>query len=59
LKEKVEAPVWKSENMAVGNCCVDHATLSISKEVGNNFADKRRSVSIAESLNKATEFIPF
>jgi hypothetical protein len=31
LEEIVVAPVWKTENTAVGICCADHATPSIRK----------------------------
>jgi hypothetical protein len=43
---------WKSsssEITAVGIRCADHAT-SLSAKVGNNFADKRRSLGLCSSL---------
>jgi hypothetical protein len=41
LDRKVAVPVWKTENTAVG---IRHA------KVGNNFADKRRSLGRYSSL---------
>jgi hypothetical protein len=43
LDRKVAAPVWKTENTAVGIRHADHVASSIRK-VGNHFADKRRSL---------------
>jgi hypothetical protein len=41
LKEKVAAPVSKTENAVVGICLADHVTSFIRK-FGTNFADKLR-----------------
>jgi hypothetical protein len=43
LDIKVTAPVYKTENTAVGIRHADHVAPSIAK-VGNHFADKRRSL---------------
>jgi hypothetical protein len=43
LDRKVAAPVYKTENMAVGICHADHVA-PLSAKVGNHFADKRRSL---------------
>jgi hypothetical protein len=43
MKEKVAAPVYKSENTAVGIRHADHVASSIRK-FGTNFVDKRRSL---------------
>jgi hypothetical protein len=41
---------------AVGIRCIDHATHTLSAKVGNNFADKRRSLGgIVRLRTKATE----
>jgi hypothetical protein len=54
LKEKVAAPVKKTENTAVGICCADH-TKHLSAKVGTNFADKRRPLGrIVSSWTQAT-----
>jgi hypothetical protein len=42
LKEKVAAPVYKTEIMAVGIRCADHATPLFPQKVGNNLTDKRQ-----------------
>jgi hypothetical protein len=49
LDTKVAAPVWKTENTAVGIRHADHVAPSIRK-VGNRFADKRRSLGRYSSL---------
>jgi endo-1,4-beta-mannosidase len=43
MKEKVAAPVYKTENTAVGICLADHVAFSIAR-VGTNFANKQRSL---------------
>jgi hypothetical protein len=50
LDRKVAAPVYKTENTAVGIRHADHVEPSIRKKVGNHFADKRRSLSLYSSL---------
>jgi hypothetical protein len=44
LDRKVAASVWKTENTAVGIRHADHVAHPLSAEVGNHFADKRRSL---------------
>jgi hypothetical protein len=43
LDRKVAAPVYKTENTAVGIRHADHMA-PLSAKVGNHFADKRRSL---------------
>jgi hypothetical protein len=50
LDRKVAAPVYKTENTAVGIRHADHVAPSICKKVRNHFADKRRSLSRYSSL---------
>jgi hypothetical protein len=50
LDRKVAAPVYKTENTAVGIHHADHVAPSIRKKVGNHFADKRRSLGRYSSL---------
>jgi hypothetical protein len=50
LKEKVAAPVQKTEHMAVGIRHASHVAPSIRKKVGTNFADKWRSLGWYSSL---------
>jgi hypothetical protein len=50
LKEKVAAPVQKSEITAVGIRHADHVAPSIRKKVGTIFVDKRRSLGWHSSL---------
>jgi hypothetical protein len=50
LDRKVAAPVYKTENTAVGVRHADHVAPSIRKKVGNHFADKRRSLGRYSSL---------
>jgi hypothetical protein len=50
LDRKVAAPVYKTENTAVGIRNADHVAPSIRKKVGNHFADKRRSLGRYSSL---------
>jgi hypothetical protein len=49
LDRKVAAPVYKTENTAVGIRHAEHVASSIRK-VGNHFADKRRSLGRYSSL---------
>jgi hypothetical protein len=49
LKDKVAAPVRKTENMAAGIRCADHITSSVRK-VGTNFTDKQPSLGRYSSL---------
>jgi hypothetical protein len=49
LSRKVAAPVYKTENTAVGIRHADHVAPFILK-VGNHFADKRRSLGRYSSL---------
>jgi hypothetical protein len=46
LEEKVVAPVYKTENTAIG---MSHNTLYLQK-IGTNFTDKRRSLGRYSSL---------
>jgi hypothetical protein len=56
LYRKVAAPVYKTENTAVGIRHADHVAPSIRK-VGTKFVDKLLSfVGIVLSQNQATEF---
>jgi hypothetical protein len=50
---KVAAPVYKTENTAVGIRHADHVAPSIRKKVGNHFADQRRSLGRYSSLAKS------
>jgi hypothetical protein len=49
LEEKVAAPVYKTQNTAVGIRHADHVAPS-NRKVGTNFADKRRSLGRYSSL---------
>jgi hypothetical protein len=46
LEGKSRTPVKKIEITAVGIHCTDHATLTLSAEVGTNFADKWQSLGL-------------
>jgi hypothetical protein len=50
LDRKVAAPVYKTENTAVGIRHADHMARSIRKQVGNHFTDKRKSPGRYSSL---------
>jgi hypothetical protein len=50
LERKVAAPVYKTENTAVGIRHAHHVALSIRKKVDNYFTDKRRSLGRCCSL---------
>jgi hypothetical protein len=50
LEEKVAAPVWKSKNTAVGIRHSGHMALSISENVGTDFAHKRLSLGRYSSI---------
>jgi hypothetical protein len=57
LKEKVWAPVQKSENTAVGIRHADHVAPSIRKKLAlASLTSGGRSVGIVRSRTKATEF---
>jgi hypothetical protein len=56
LDRKVAAPVYKTENTAVGIRHADHVSPSIRKKIGNHFADKRRSLGLySSSLTQTME----
>jgi hypothetical protein len=50
LDRKVAAPVYKTENTAIGIRHADHVAPSIRKKIGNHFADNRRSLGRYSSL---------
>jgi hypothetical protein len=57
VKEKVAAPVYKTEITAVGIRCADHETPSICKElVLTSPTSGGRSVDIVSSRTQATKF---
>jgi hypothetical protein len=64
LDRKVAAPVWETENTAVGIRHADHVA-PLSAKVGNHFADKRRSFgrytrsSIADSDHGVLSLMPY
>jgi hypothetical protein len=50
LNRKVAAPVYKTENTALGIRHADHVAPLYPHKVGNHFADKRRSLGRYSSL---------
>jgi hypothetical protein len=58
LEIKVAAPVWKSENTAVGIRHADCVALSIHK-FGTKLADKRRSLGRYSSLADSDHGVSF
>jgi hypothetical protein len=57
LEEKIAAPVWKAENMAVGNHHADHMAPSNSKKWAlTSLTSGSCSVGIVRSRTQATEF---
>jgi hypothetical protein len=58
LKEKIAAPVYKTEITAVGIRCSDHATPSFHEKLAlTSLTSGGRSVGIIRSRTKATEFV--
>jgi hypothetical protein len=58
LKEKVAAPVYKTENTAVEIRHADHVAPSIRKELAlTSLTNGGRSVDIVRSRTQATEFL--
>jgi hypothetical protein len=49
LKENIAAPVWKTENTAIGIRHIDHVAPSMAK-VGIDFSDKQLSLGRYSSL---------
>jgi hypothetical protein len=57
-EEKVVASVWKTENMAIGIRCTDHAP-PLSAKVGINLADKQRLLNRHRSITVTGHGVSF
>jgi hypothetical protein len=57
LEEKVAAPVWKTENRAIGIHCADHAT-PLSKKLALTSTSGGRSVGLCIEIPNMNEINP-